>query len=80
MIFLILTVQESAAKKQKELENAQENVESSKKELDTVTDVLLNEFEKFKAEKAVDIKALLANFAHMQASIIDYNCNQHNIT
>jgi len=58
--------EESAAKKQKELEEAQENVEKTKKELDDVTDVLLNEFEKFKSEKAVDIKALLGNFAKMQ--------------
>lgn len=55
-----------AAKKQKELELAQQYVESTKNDLDAVTDVLLNEFEKFKSEKAADIKTLLANFAKMQ--------------
>ena len=55
-----------AAKKQKDLELAQQYVESAKSDLDAVTDVLLNEFEKFKSEKAADIKTLLANFAKMQ--------------
>ena len=55
-----------AAKKQKDLELAQQYVESAKGDLDAVTDVLLNEFEKFKSEKAADIKTLLANFAKMQ--------------
>ena len=45
-------------------------MENAKKELDTVSEVLLGEFEKFKAEKAVDIKQLLANFARMQ---MDYH-------
>lgn len=62
--------EDSAAKKQKELELAQETVDLTKKELDKVTDILLNEFEKFKAEKAADIKMLLANFAKMQ---VDYH-------
>ena len=58
--------EDKAAQKQKELEEAQVVVEATKKELDDVTDVLLNEFDKFKSEKAADIKALLANFAKMQ--------------
>jgi hypothetical protein len=58
------------------LENAQEAVETSKKHLDDVTDVLLNEFEKFKAEKAVDIKSLLSSFAKMQ---MDYHKKAENI-
>ena len=55
-----------AAKKQKDIEQAQVYMEITKNDLDTVTDLLLNEFEKFKSEKAADIKALLANFAKMQ--------------
>ena len=54
------------AQKQAEVEKAQMLVDSSQSEFETVSEKLLVEFERFKREKASDIKAILLNYVSIQ--------------
>ena len=64
--------------KQQQVETAQSACDLAKETFEKVTSELLDDFERFKAQKANDIRDILMNFVHLQVFyFIDYSINNN---
>ena len=61
--------EESANAKLSQVEKCQATVDSSRVEFEEVSERLLEEFDRFKREKAEDMKQILLNYVNLQVSL-----------